>query len=140
MSGNFFDTNVFVYLMDNRDTAKRSIAEDLIFTAVANQSGTISYQVVQETLSVLLHKMPRPITVLHASRFFDEILQPFWTTMPSPELYRHALEIQGRYAFHFYDALIVAASLSAGCDTLYSEDMQHGQRIQGLTIVNPFSV
>jgi len=42
------------------------------------------------------------------------------------------------HAFAFYDALVVAAALEAGCDTLYSEDMQHGRGLAGLTIVNPF--
>ena len=58
---------------------------------------------------------------------------------PTPELYRSGLQVQARYGFSFYDSLIVAAALEAGCATLYSEDMQHGQQIQGLTIRNPFA-
>ena len=45
---------------------------------------------------------------------------------------------QSRYGFGFYDSLIVAAALDAGCKTLYSEDLQHGQRVEGVTIINPF--
>ena len=58
--------------------------------------------------------------------------------MPTRALYQRALDLQTRYQFRFYDALIVAAALAAGCTRLYSEDLQHGQRIEGLTIVNPF--
>jgi predicted nucleic acid-binding protein len=53
-------------------------------------------------------------------------------------LYQRALDIQARYHFGFYDALIIAAALEAGCTRLYSEDLQHGQRIERLTIENPF--
>jgi predicted nucleic acid-binding protein len=53
-------------------------------------------------------------------------------------LYQRALDIQARYHYGFYDALIIAAALDAGCTRLYSEDLQHGQRIERLTIENPF--
>ena len=53
-------------------------------------------------------------------------------------LYHASLDIQSRYRFAYYDALIVAAALDAGCATLYSEDLQDGQRIEGLTLVDPF--
>ena len=58
--------------------------------------------------------------------------------MPSSTLYERALELQGRYRFSFYDSLVVAAALESGCTRLYSEDLQHGQRVGGLTIENPF--
>jgi len=58
--------------------------------------------------------------------------------MPSEALYRRALEIKPRYGYSFYDSLIIAAALTAGCRRVYSEDLQHGQRIGQLTIVNPF--
>ena len=59
--------------------------------------------------------------------------------LPTPELYRSGLRVQARYGYRFYDSLVVAAALQAGCTTLYSEDMQDGQRIEGLTIRNPFA-
>jgi predicted nucleic acid-binding protein len=55
------------------------------------------------------------------------------------ETHDRARSLAERYAFHIYDALIVAAALLAGCSALYSEDLQSGQRIDGkLTIINPF--
>ena len=56
---------------------------------------------------------------------------------PTPALYRRGLDVQERWKFGFYDSLIVAAALEAGCKRLLSEDMQHGQRIEGLRILNP---
>jgi predicted nucleic acid-binding protein len=58
--------------------------------------------------------------------------------MPSQSLYVKSIDIQERYKFSFYESLIITAALEAGCSTLYSEDLQHGQRIETLTINNPF--
>jgi predicted nucleic acid-binding protein len=55
------------------------------------------------------------------------------------EVHRSAVEIAKRYELRIYDALIVAAALEAGCATLYSEDMQIGQKVKSLTIQNPFT-
>ena len=56
----------------------------------------------------------------------------------SVELYNRGIAIQARYRFSFYDSLIVAAAVEAGCSTIYSEDLQHGQRIEQLTLIDPF--
>ena len=74
-----------------------------------------------------------------ARQLLDDVLIPLWQANPTPSLYRRGLLIQTRYGLSFYDALIVAAALEAGCSRLYSEDMQHGQQIQQLTIQNPFA-
>ena len=63
---------------------------------------------------------------------------PLWQVNPTAALYQSAITLQGRYGFSFYDSLIVAAALEGGCTRLYSEDLQHGQQIQRLTILNPF--
>jgi predicted nucleic acid-binding protein len=67
------------------------------------------------------------------------VLAPLWRVVPSEELYERALEVMARYGYSFYDSLIIASALSAGCTRLLTEDLQHGQRIEGLTIHNPFS-
>jgi len=59
--------------------------------------------------------------------------------MPSTALYDRALDLHSRYRFSFYDSLIVAAALEANCTRLFSEDLQHGQRVEGLVIENPFA-
>jgi predicted nucleic acid-binding protein len=68
----------------------------------------------------------------------DHMLVPLWRIMPSQALYGRALELQARYKFSFFDSLIIAAALAGGCTRLYSEDLQHGQRIEHLVIENPF--
>ena len=71
-------------------------------------------------------------------RYLDSVMIPLLSVQPSFRLYHSSLDIHTRYQFSFYDSLIVAAALEAGCTRLYSEDMQHGQQIQSLTIQNPF--
>jgi predicted nucleic acid-binding protein len=58
--------------------------------------------------------------------------------MPTIATYERALDVRSRYGFAFYDALIVASALAGGCTRLLSEDFQHGQRIEGLVIEDPF--
>jgi predicted nucleic acid-binding protein len=133
---NFLDSNVIVYLFDETNPVKRQRAERLVHQNVDNEAGCISHQVVQESLNVLSRALSPSSDEL--ARLIDEILFPLWQVYPTRELYRRGLLVQARYRFSFYDSLIVAAVLEAGCTTLYSEDMQDGQRIEGLTIRNPF--
>jgi len=138
MSGEFIDTNVFVYLFDENDERKRIKAKEIVRTALETRSARISHQVVQETLNVVTRKLPTPMTAEQAKQFLEQVLMPLWQIMPSQTLYRRGLDIQGRFGFSFYDSLIVAAALESGATRLYSEDMQDGQQIGGLTIENPF--
>lgn len=137
MSVDFLDSNVFVYLFDDTDLKKRARAETLVSSALADSSGVISYQVVQETINVLTRKLGAPPDDI--TRFLDAVLAPLWRVAPSPALYRRALELHGRYGFSYYDSLIVAAALDAGSDRLMSEDLQSGQSIGSLVITNPFA-
>ena len=133
---NFLDTNVFVYLFDETDNYKREIAEGLVHEALQNNTSCISYQVVQETINVITQKLHA--TPGKARQLFDHVLLPLWLVNPTQTLYRRCLNLQTRYRLSFYDSLIVAAAIYANCKTLYSEDMQHGQKIEGVTITNPF--
>lgn len=133
----FLDTNVFVYLFDETDPSKQKRAESLVNDSLASGTGCISFQVVQETLNVLLRGLG--FASEDARRVLDDVLLPLWQVNPTAELYQNAISIRARYEFSFYDSLIVAAALEAGCNRLYSEDLQHGQTIQQLTILNPFT-
>lgn len=137
---NFVDSNIFVYMLDISAPAKRQRARELVYGLLDDRTGCISYQIVQEALNVLIGKLGEPPDAV--TSFLEEVLLPLWRINEinaTPELYRSGLRVQARYGFSFYDSLIVAAALAAGCTTLYSEDMQDGQRIEGLTIRNPFA-
>lgn len=133
MSGDkhFFDTNVVLYLL-SADQAKADRAEELLA-----EGGIISVQVLNEFATVASRKLgmswPEIREVLDQVRAVS-IVEPL-----SAETHEHGLVVAERYGLSLYDSLIVAAALLSGCSTLYSEDMQHGQIIEGqLTICNPF--
>ena len=134
----FLDTNVFVYQLEGRDVRKADIARDLIRQGIESGNACISFQVVQECLNTALRKALVPLGGHEMRRYLDSVLAPLLRVQPSLRLYHASLDIQSRYRFAYYDALIVASALDAGCATLYSEDMQHRQRIEGLTVVDPF--
>lgn len=137
MSVEFFvDTNVFIYQLEGLDERKRPIADAVIEDAISD--GCISFQVVQECLNTIVCKADIPLTSAEAQRYLDSVLRPLWLVMPSADFYRRGIDIQDRYQYGFYDSLIIAAALQAGCKRLLSEDMQHGQRIERLIIENPF--
>ena len=126
---NFLDTNVFIYLFDETDLHKRRSADRLVQQNLGEGSGCISYQVVQETINVVTRRLNA--TPGQARQLLGDVLIPLWLVNPTRRLYRRGLDLRGRYGFSYHDSLIVAAALDAGCKTLYSEDLQHGQRVEG---------
>ena len=131
----FLDTNILIYLFDETDRKKSRAASSVVERSLADGSGCISWQVVQESLNVLTRKLGA--TPEDAKRFLDSVLQPLWLVYPSDPLYRNALDLRSRYRFGLYDSLIVASALEAGCRVLFSEDLQDGQTVGNLTIRNP---
>lgn len=134
----FIDTNVFIYPLERLDERKADTAERLIESGIITGNACISFQVVQECLNTAIRKAEIPLTVDEMNLYLNSVLRPLYRVQPSLRLYQSALEVKNRYRFSFYDSLIIAAALEAGCKTLYSEDLQHGQQIEGLTIENPF--
>ena len=134
----FLDSNIILYRFDKSAPEKRQIAHELIGKALVQENGFISPQVVQECLNVLTSKARELMTFADAHLFLNHILLPLVKPMDIASLYAQALTAKEKYKFSFYDALIVASALQMGCNTLFSEDMQHGQRIDGMKIVNPF--
>jgi predicted nucleic acid-binding protein len=140
MSARFFlDTNIFIYVFDTKAPSKARKAARLIRQAVDTGEGIVSYQVVQEFMNVALRRFAQPMTVAEAEQYLITVFRPLLGVHSSPALYLEALRIAGAHRLAWYDSLIVAAALEANCDTLYSEDFQHGQEIERLRIENPFS-
>ncbi len=134
----FIDTNVFIYSFDEEQPKKRAKALSLIQGALSKRTGIISTQVVQEFLNVATRKFVKPLRESDARRYLQTVLAPLCEVYPSMQLYEAALGISTETGFSFYDCLIVAAAVSADCDTLLTEDLQHGRNIRGLSIINPF--
>jgi predicted nucleic acid-binding protein len=131
MPGSFFDTIILVYLASG-DAAKADRAE-----ATIASGGSISVQVLNEIANVARRKMKMSWHDMHA---FLDTLRTLLTVHPlTVEIHETGLRLAERYGFSTYDAMIAASALHAGCDTLWSEDMQHGMVLdEGLRIINPF--
>ena len=139
MSGRYFlDTNVLVYTFDDRAPAKQQRARQLVAEALATRRGLVSTQVVQEFLNVARSRFERPLTPDDCRAYLAGVLRPLCEVFPTLALYESALDLAERWRYAFYDSLILAAALEAGCEVLYSEDLQDGQRIGDLRIEDPF--
>ncbi|HTA23348.1 MAG TPA: PIN domain-containing protein [Terriglobales bacterium] len=139
MSGRFFlDTNIFAYTFDANAPAKAKKAAQLVRHAAATGQGIVSYQVVQEFFNVALRRFQEPMSVAEAEQYLITVFRPLLAVHSSPALYVEALRITGKHRIRWYDSLIVAAALESQCETLYTEDLQHGWKIEGLKIENPF--
>ena len=139
MSDRFFlDTNIFVYSFDLSSAAKARKATELIREALTTQKGVISYQVVQEFFNVAFRRFAHPMSVAEAEQYLITVFRPLLAIHSSPALYVEALRIAGKHRLAWYDAIIIASALEGHCDTLFSEDFQHGRKIEGLQIENPF--
>ncbi len=139
MNGKFFlDTNILVYTFDSTSPLKKERAYELVNQAIVGQRGVISFQVVQEFLNVAIRKFARPLSTRDCDAYLDRVLTPLCEVFPDMNFYAKGLELAERYKYSFYDSLIIAAALEAECETLYSEDFQHGQVIRNMTIVDPF--
>ncbi len=135
----FLDTNILVYALEESYPDKQEIADRLILEAMVSGRGIISIQVVQEFLNVARRKFKRPMTVEECRGHVQNVLEPLCSYFPSITTIDRALDIIDETGYSIYDALIIAAALESGCRTLYSEDLQHGRDIPGLSIVNPFA-
>jgi predicted nucleic acid-binding protein len=134
----FIDTNLFIYQLEASEARKAVTADRIIRKGIETRNACISFQVVQECLNTALRKAEVPLSTDETKQYLDNVLAPLFRVPASLSLYRRALDLQARYRYGFYDSLIIAAALDANCTQLYSEDLQDGQRIERLTIRNPF--
>jgi predicted nucleic acid-binding protein len=134
----FLDTNLFVYSFDSNEPVKKSIARDLIQSSLKDKMGCISSQVIQEFLNVSSKKFDPPISYDDSLKYLNTVLAPLCEIYTSIDLYRRTIETSQRWKYSFYDSMIITAAIQTNCSILYSEDLQHGQKMESLIIVNPF--
>jgi predicted nucleic acid-binding protein len=127
----FFDTNIIVYFASEHGPRAKQSASLL----AAN--GVVSVQVLNEFANVALGK--RKMSVASVRTVLAAVRAVCVVTPMTIEIHELALMITERYKYGIYDASIIAAAQFEGCKTLYSEDMQDGQVIDGLTIRNPYA-
>lgn len=134
----FLDTNIIVYSFDVSDPQKQKTAKKLITDGLIQNQGVISYQVVQEFINVSTRKFETPLSIKDCRQYVDSVLDQMWEVYSSKDLVHSAFDIHERWQYSFYDSLIIAAAIEASCNILYSEDLQHKQKIYSLQILNPF--
>lgn len=127
----FFDTNVLIYLLSS-DELKADQAESLL-----TDGGTVSVQVLNEIATVCSRELK--MNWGEIQELLTTIRRICAVESVTTEVHERALNIAERYGFSIYDSLIISAAIESKCETLYSEDLQHGQTIQELTITNPFN-
>ena len=127
----FIDTNVLIY--GQEAGAKSETARRVILAG-----GIISVQVLNEFAAVLRRKFGLEWAAI--ADLLADIRTALGPVRPiGVEIHTSAVALARSHGFSFYDALIVASALDAGCETLLTEDLQDGRRVNGLTIVNPFA-
>lgn len=135
MSKVFLDTNIFVYSLDQSDSGKRKKCRNLIKSLTDENSGVISTQVLQELYVAATAKLGAdPLLVKDIIRSLERLE----TVVVSPVLIKEAIDCSLINRLSFWDALIVVSAESAHCETLWTEDLNHGQVIRGVLIENPF--
>jgi len=139
MKDNYFiDTNIFIYSFDKSNLIKSSKSQSIIAKSIETGNGFISAQVIQEFINVATKKFITPIKNKDLKIYMKEILFPLCKIFPTFDLLEKSLEIYDRYKFSYYDCMIIAAAIQSGAKILLSEDLNNTQRIEGVTILNPF--
>jgi predicted nucleic acid-binding protein len=134
---NFVDTNVLVYAEDQDAGRKHTIARDLVTDLWHSGEGVLSIQVLQEFFVNVTRKLSRPLPPDDALAIVEQYLT--WRVVENTgELLLGGIRLASTLKVSFWDALMIQAALLAHCDRLWTEDLNHGQRIGNLVIVNPF--
>ena len=133
----FVDTNVLVYAVAGDDAKRSPVAQKLVRELMTMQVFRTSIQVLQELFVTLTRRARTPLTAEQAARYLDQIAA--WPVIVLDyRAMRDAIELSASAKLSFWDALIIVAAARSGARRLYTEDLQDGQTVLGVEIVNPF--
>ena len=132
----FIDTNVLIYAEASDVPAKQRTALDLLKRLYEEALGVLSTQVLQEYCNVALKKLRLPVQHVRAQL---DLYEQFEVIQVTPAIIQAGLDLHQTRSVAFYDAIIVASAQIAGCNVLWTEDMNAGESVGGLRIINPFA-
>lgn len=133
----FVDANILVYAEDRDAGRKHAIARDLVVDLWHSGEGVLSVQVLQEFFVNVTRKIPRPLGHDEAFAIIEQYLT--WRVVENTgELLLAGIRLASTLKISFWDALVVEAARMERCDRLWTEDLNHGQRVGDLVILNPF--
>jgi predicted nucleic acid-binding protein len=139
MTGRLFvDTNILIYAHDLDAGVKHSAASRLLINIWEAGTGILSVQVLQEFYVNITRKIPSPLPKAIARGLISNYMA-WQVELNTPQTLLHASEIEERYQLSFWDSLIIAAAYQGGSDKILTEDLNHGQVIEGIVIENPFT-
>ena len=133
----FVDTNVFIYRHDLAVPDKQAAAESWLAHLWHTRTGRVSTQILQEFYVNVTRKL-RPGLAREQARAEIEDLLSWRPFQVEAETIRAAWKVQDRFGLSFWDSLIAATARTGGCRFLLTEDLQHGQDLEGVLVVNPF--
>lgn len=133
----FVDTNVLLYADDRRDAAKQLRAREWLLALWQQRSGRLSTQVLNEYYVNATRRLGMAQGDARAKVRRFQLWQPWQLDHQTVET---AWGVEARFGLSYWDSLILAAAAQAGCTHVLSEDLQHGQQIDAVTIVNPFRI
>ncbi len=131
----FFDANILLYCEDSAHPAKQVRAVELVLEHLRRKTGVVSLQVLQEYFVNATRKLGMDAVL---ARRKVEIYTHFHVVEPSAGDILSAIDLHLLRRFSYWDALILYSAKRSGCSVLLTEDLQHGQVIDGVRIVNPF--
>lgn len=135
MSRVFIDTNVLLYAEDEDSGAKRDRARKRLSDLIRKGNAVLSTQVLQEFFAIAVRKLGLQV---EEARARIELLARLEIVVVRPPLIMAAIDLHRLHKMSFWDALIVKAASAAGCTRLLSEDLSHGQVLDGVRVENPF--
>ena len=127
----FIDSNIFLYAFSDKDIFKQGISAKIV-----TKNHTISTQVLNEVSNNMIKKLN--FSNQEIEKFISSCYLQYNIVDFSKKIFIKASRIRDNYNISYYDSLILSSAITSKCDILYSEDMQHNQKIEGLTIINPF--
>lgn len=134
----FVDTNVLVYAHDAGAGQKLERARDLLRGLWSARSGCLSIQVLQEFFVTVTRRLPTTLDSPTAAAAVEDYAR--WTLHePRSVDVLAAIELHEQAQIAFWDAMIVRSAAALGCGVLYSEDLNAGQRYDGVLVVDPFA-
>lgn len=133
----FVDTNVLVYAVDQNEAEKQRVAIAAV-AALPPGTGVVSAQVLQEFYVTATRKIVDPLTHVEAAREVGRLAR-FEVVAHDASLVQSAIDLQERVGISLWDALILRAASSAGCERVLTEDLNHGQVIDGVRVEDPFA-
>ena len=133
----FLDTNVLVYSLQRTPSSKQAVAHELVDRLMAERRVRVSTQVLQELFVTLTHKARGRWSADEALESLEQLAVWPVCVIDYPAI-REACLLARDASLSFWDALIVVAAARSGASQLYTEDLNHGQKVLGVEVINPF--